>query len=220
MTGHWLADPGQQPETPGPMRFFVQPHPAAGAFTQVGLLRRRNLAGYVELEYEFAVDGGSLVGILYWIPEYSLVATSFGTTLQPVRRLIDRGREQLVAEFDRSRPTFMTAIRNGLNLAFDLGGFHTYEDKADSSRKVLLAFRLPDQESKELLAGRNSEACNEILAASLRIWFEVQQPVDAAILVATGPEWDKIARDVGKSAKWLIENLDDLEAVLELMDIG
>ena len=109
----------------------------------------------------------------------------------------------------------MTAIRNGLNCAFDLGGFHSYEDKADLSHKVLLAFRLPDQEWKELLAGRNSEACNEILAASLRIWFELQQPIDAA-----GPEWDKIARDVGKSAKWLIENLDDIETVLDFMDVG
>lgn len=188
------------------------------------MLRRRELAGYSELEYEFAVGGGSVVGVLYWIPEHSLVATSFGTTLQPVRRLIfgpmtDRGREQLVAEFDQSRPTFMTAIRNGLNLAFQLGGFYTYDDKADASRKVLLAFRLPDPESAELLAGRNADACAELLAASLRIWFEVQQPINSAAFVQSGPEWewDEIARSVGKSAKWVVENVDNIKTVLQFV---
>lgn len=226
MTGHWLADPGYQPEVPGAMRFFVQPQAAAGTFSDVGVLRRRDLEGYSEFEYEFAIDGGgSMVGVLYWLPEFGLVATSFGTSLQPVRRLLfgpmtDRGREQIIAEFDESRPMFMAGIRNGLQLNFKLGGFYTFDDKADASRKVLLAFKLSEAESAEFRAGRHVEACQQILAASLQVWVEVQQPINSAIFAQTGPEWNEIGRNVASSAKWLVENAENIKVILKFVGIG
>lgn len=203
------------------MRFFLQPDWGDGPFEEAGAGRARRRAHYSEIEHKLEIEGGSVVGVLYWIPAYAVFAANFNEVLQPIRGLLfgpmtDRGRARIVEEFERSRPFFMEAIRNGLFNDFNRGGFLTYEDPEGSGRKVLFGIRLDEPHRSQLCTGEDQTIFWQIVDLSFRILHEATQPIDLAAFADQGPDWESALHTVGSTAKWLIENADNVRTVLKI----
>jgi hypothetical protein len=207
------------------MRFFLQPAPSSLSFAQKGALRRRELIGCAEYEYQFSYDNVSLYGVFYSLNQFpGMFATNFGAGLQPLRSLIfgnmtERGRRQVIAEFDRSRPTFMAAIRNGIALDFKKGGFYTWKDANDGRSKVLLIVALDEAESSLFTEGKFNNLYINFLAASFQIWQEAIAPLDANIFQSQ-VDWEGAARQAASGAKWIVENASNIQLVLHALGIG
>jgi hypothetical protein len=222
----WLATVSAQPDSAEAMRFFLQPRPAPVAFDRTGVLRRRQLADYLEFEFDISTaTGDSFVAVFYYLPAFKAMATSFGANLQPIRSLIfgsmsDRGRAQVIEHFDVTRPHFMAAIRNGVQWNFRDGGFYTFRDPVDSVDKVLFLFTPPAAELDRLASGAPSDAYQALVGASMVIWTEAAQPIDASIFVVDRFDWEDAARKVGSSAKWVVENADNIQLVWKALGLG
>jgi hypothetical protein len=213
--GHATADSGA-------MRFFLEaasddPMNSANRAAAV-----RNLGAYTEVAYRFGDASQAFTAYLYSVPPGErLVGASFGASLQPLRRLLfgpmtNAGRDQVVADFDVSRPTFMAAVRNGLVLDFDRGGLYTLKDPNDGESKVLLVAKVPKDTYASFITGQALDLYQDLLAVSFQVWWEASQPFDASIFSNSATDWGDAVGAAGRVFKWGIENADNIKTVIDI----
>ena len=214
-------------DTPGALRFFLQPRWAPGPHSVDRSFRRRDLPAYTELELELPFEHGSVVGVLYVMPHgdgsASTVAACFETFFQPVRRLLygpgdDRRRRRLWERMPYVRPLFMAVNENGLHLNLDDVALLQHDDPGDGTKKNIVVSVERDRAFGAALDERVVERALAVLGVSLQLWEEAQSPLDLDALYQ-GAELAAYLEVAGAAAKWLLNNAGDIGDVLSLLDV-
>jgi hypothetical protein len=217
----WLLP--YEPESPGAMRFFLQPRWADGEYSIEHGIRVRDKPSYRELEVLTTLDdeGHHAVAVVYVLtrqdPGPVTVAASFGTAFTPLEEaLCPAGqdphaelthRQQLfLEEIRRVRPVFFTAFANGLFGDLAAGAVIDYADPADGVTRNILATVTNDRsDGGAVIDGELVGFASEVFRASLEVFAETLNQPDLEG-VDRKAELRELRDTAGTAGKWLLNN--------------